>query len=87
MICFIFICRRKNRFLSRFSVTSHVLDGLVYSSIAMSGKSEKKIKEIAEKKVQDSEEEPNLRGDYGNILILFFLYVLQGKSSLQFFSE
>lgn len=28
--------------------------------------------------VESEDEKPNLKGDYGNILILFLLYVLQG---------
>lgn len=41
----------------------------------MKKKSEFKFQQIVE-------EEPNLKGDYRNVMILFLLYVLQGSMSL-----
>lgn len=38
----------------------------------------KKVKK-SENKIQESEEDPNLKGDYGNIFILLSLYILQGN--------
>lgn len=37
------------------------------------------MEKLETKKVSE-DEKPNLKGDYGNILILFLLYVLQGES-------
>lgn len=42
-------------------------------------KDEKEVEKF-ELEISEDEDKPNLKGDYANILILFFLYVLQGKS-------